>query len=72
MRRIRGEIDVRPTFCEGPSQVLEDTVHIFLKKVEVASRFVSSILARSQELRESEPGDLLPGSGRKKHFSLNF
>jgi hypothetical protein len=72
MRRIRGEIDVRPTFSRRSSHVLEGTVHIFQKKGEVGSRFVSSILARSQELRESEPGDLLPGSGRKKHFSLNF
>src|SRR5436190_18542309 len=44
----------------------------FKKKGDVASRFVSSIPGEEfgQDLRESEPGDLLPGSGRKKQFSL--
>jgi len=62
----------RPKFCKTPST-------FFKKKGEVASRFVSSIPAEEfgQDLRESEPGDLLPGSGREQQFffkllNLNF
>ena len=67
MRRIRGEIDVRPTFCKEPSQVLEDTVHIFLKKLKLPVDLLSTVGEEfGQDLRASEPEDLLPGSGRKK------
>ena len=60
-------VGYRHKFSRGPST-------FFKKKGDVASRFVSSIPGEEfgQDLRESEPGDLLPGSGRKKQFSLNF
>src|SRR5215471_9354631 len=44
MRRIRGKIDVRPTFSRRPSQLLEDTVTFFKKEAQVASKFVSSMV----------------------------
>ena len=53
--QIRGEMDVRHTFSRTPSQVLEDIVHIFLKKDDIAGRFVRRSLTREfgQDLRKS-------------------
>jgi hypothetical protein len=57
----------RHQFSRGPSTFSKN-------QAEVASRFDLSIPGEEfgQDLRASEPEDLLPGSGRKKQFFLNF
>jgi hypothetical protein len=65
MRRIRGEMDIRPRVDTTPSQVLEDLVTILRNQASVDRRFVSLLIAKGASLRiagKSEPGNPLPGS----------